>query len=260
MNFSKLRARRMSNLDSGRSTPNSRAQVFATTHWSVVLQAGQEETAAGVAALEKLCRTYWFPLFAFIRRLGYAEADAKDLTQQFFAQLLARRDFQTVDARKGRFRTFLLAALRHFLSNQRDHAQAAKRGGGHVIISLDSLPPEQFQRWEPATDLSPDKVFDQRWAVTVLAEAVQRLHAEMAADGKAAQFELLKAFLTRDPEAGEYTAIAMSLNSCSQTVAVTVHRLRQRYRELVRAEIAGTVSSPLEVEEEMRDLFAALQT
>jgi len=250
----------MSNPNTDPAAPQYPAQVFATTHWSVVLQAGQEETAAGFAALEKLCRTYWFPLFAFIRRLGYAEADAKDLTQQFFAQLLARRDFQKMDARKGKFRTFLLAALRHFLSNQRDHAQAAKRGGGCVIISLDGLPPEQFQRWEPASDLSPDKLFDQRWAVTVLAEAVQWLREEMATDGKVAQFELLKSFLTQDPAAGEYTAVARRLNSSSQTVAVTVHRLRQRYRELVRAEIAGTVSSPLEVEEEMRDLFAALQS
>ncbi|MBE0540500.1 MAG: sigma-70 family RNA polymerase sigma factor [Verrucomicrobia bacterium] len=250
----------MSNLDPGNSAPNSRAQVFATTHWSVVLQAGQEETAAGFAALEKLCRTYWFPLFAFIRRLGYAEADAKDLTQQFFGQLLARRDFQSVDARKGKFRTFLLAALRNFLANQRDHAQAVKRGGGRIIISLDSLAPEEFQRWEPASDLSPDILFDQRWAVTLLAEAVQRLREEMEAHGKSAQFEALKSFLTQDPEAGEYAAVATRLNSSSQTVAVTVHRLRQRYRELVRAEIARTVSSPLEVEEEMRELFAALQS
>lgn len=232
--------------------------VFATTHWSVVLQAGEERTAQGQAALETLCRTYWFPLFAFLRRKGHTEADAKDLTQQFFALLLERRDFQTVDARKGKFRTFLLTSLMHFLSNERDRAQAAKRGGGKIIISLDAIPPEQFQRYEPATELSPDKLFDQRWAMALLETAVARLQAEMAAAGKADVFEQLKVFLTTEPREGQYAAVATRLGCASASVAVMVHRLRQRYRELVRAEVANTVSSPLEVEEEMRHLSAAL--
>lgn len=232
--------------------------TFATTHWSVVLQAGEERTAQGQAALETLCRTYWFPLFAFLRRKGHTEADAKDLTQQFFALLLERRDFQTVDARKGKFRTFLLTSLTHFLSNERDRAQAAKRGGGKIIISLDALPPEQFQRYEPATDLAPDKLFDQRWAMALLETAVARLQAEMATAGKADVFEQLKVFLTTEPREGEYAAAATRLGCASASVAVMVHRLRQRYRELVRAEVANTVSSPLEVEEEMRHLSAAL--
>jgi RNA polymerase sigma-70 factor (ECF subfamily) len=229
-----------------------RNPIFATTHWSVVLKAGAAGSSESAAALERLCRTYWFPLFAFLRRKGYPEEDAKDLTQQFFTRLLERKDFQTMDARKGKFRTFLLASLTHFLSNERDYQQAAKRGGGRIIISLESIPLEQFQRIEPATNLSPDKLFDQRWALTLLETAVSRLEAEMTAAGKASVFQQLKNFLTTEPRAGEYAALAEQLACNSQTIAVSVHRLRQRYRELVRAEVADTVSSPTEVEEEMR--------
>jgi len=232
--------------------------VFATTHWSVVLQAGESQSSQGTAALEELCRTYWYPLYAFIRRQGRTEEDAKDLTQQFFARLLERKDFQNVEARKGKFRTFLLAALSHFLSNERDYAQAAKRGGGKTIISLDEMTPDQLRRFEPASNLSPDKLFDQRWAMTLLEHAVARLREENSAAGKARPFELLKTFLTNEPGENEYANVAERLGSTTQSVAVAVHRLRQRYRELVRAEVAHTVSSPLEVDEEMRHLYAAL--
>ncbi len=221
-------------------------------------KAGAEGSAESVHALEKLCHTYWFPLFAYLRRKGFTEADGKDLTQQFFARLLERKDFQTVDARKGRFRTFLLAALGHFLSNERDFAHAAKRGGGRPVLSLEAMATEEWQRFEPATALSPDKLFDQRWAMTLLANAVARLRAEMVAAEKLSQFEVLKTFLTNEPAPGEYAQVAQRLEVSSQAVAVSVHRLRQRYRELVRAEVADTVSGPLEVEEEMRHLFAAL--
>lgn len=235
-----------------------RSPVFLTTHWSVVLKAGDEHSAEGREALEKLCRTYWFPLFAFLRRKGYDEETAKDLTQGFFARLLERKDLQAVDARKGKFRTFLLASLTHFLANEHDRAIAAKRGGGRVIISLDEIPPEQFQQFEPATHLSADKLFDQRWAMALLEQAVARLRAEMDSTGKSAQFERLKMFLTADPSDGEYHHAAQQLGSTSQSVAVMVHRLRQRYRELVRAEVADTVASPADVDEEMRHLYAAL--
>ena len=232
--------------------------MFATTHWSVVLQAGDGRSSQSSAALEKLCRTYWFPLYAFLRRKGHVEADAKDLTQAFFETLLERKDFQTVNRSKGRFRTFLLVSLNHFLSNERDHARAAKRGGGRTILSLDAIPPEQFHRYEPASDLSPDKLFDQRWAMTLLEEAVARLESEMATDGKLRQFGTLKMFLTNEPRDGEYALAAKQLGTTNQSVAVAVHRLRQRYREIVRAEVANTVSSPTEVDEEMRHLYAAL--
>lgn len=248
----------MTDSDTGNASSGTRNPVFATTHWSVVLKAGEDISPAGTVALEKLCRTYWFPLFAFLRRKGHPEEDAKDLTQQFFTRLLERKDFQTLDARKGKFRTFLLASLTHFLANERDHAQAAKRGGGRIPISLDAISPEQFQRLEPATNLSPDKLFDQRWAMTLLEEAVGRLRAEMVRADKGVQFEQTKSFLTDDPRDGDYATVAERLGVPSQSVAVLVHRLRQRYRELVRAEVANTVSSPTEVAEEMRHLYAAL--
>jgi DNA-directed RNA polymerase specialized sigma24 family protein len=233
--------------------------VFATTHWSVVLQTGDSESPQSMVALEKLCRAYWFPLYAFIRRKGHSEEDAKDLTQQFFARLLERRDFRTVDARKGKFRTFLLAALTHFLSNERDRVMAAKRGGGRTIISLDEMNAEQFSRFEPASDVSPDKLFDWRWAMTLLAQAVVKLRAEMTEAGKLDVFEELKSFLTNDAPDGEYAKVAQRLGGNNQSVALQVHRMRQRYRELVRGEVAHTVSSPTEVDEEMRHLLAALQ-
>jgi len=244
----------------GRKPEPAPSGVFATTHWSVVLQAGEAHSSQSATALEKLCRTYWCPLYAFIRRQGRTDEDAKDLTQQFFSQLLERRDFQNVDARKGKFRTFLLASLMHFLSNERDYNRAAKRGGGKLALSLDTFTAEQFHRMEPASDLSPDKLFDQRWAITLLEEAVSQLRVEMLVAGKTAQFEELKTFLTNEPGDGEYLAVGRRLECSSQSVAVMVHRMRQRYRELVRAEVAHTVSSPLEVEEEMRHLYAALNT
>jgi len=236
----------------------ARRTVFATTHWSVVLQAGMRDSSQGAAALEKLCQTYWYPLFSFIRRQGRTVEDAKDLTQQFFARLLERKDFETVDSRKGKFRTFLLAALTHFLSNERDYVQAAKRGGGRIIVSLDTIAAEQLRGLEPASNLSPDKLFDQRWAMALLEQAVTHLREEMSVDGKAGQFEQLKTFLTNEPREGEYAAVAARLGTTNHSLAVSVHRLRQRYRELVRAEVANTVSSPTEVEDEMRHLYAAL--
>lgn len=248
----------MSHSDCDFPAPKSPAHVFATTHWSVVLQAGENHSPQGRAALERLCRTYWLPLYAFLRRQGQSEEDAQDLTQEFFAALLARGDFQTVDARKGKFRTFLLAALTHFLANQRDRARAAKRGGGQPVLSLDTITAEQWQGLEPATTLAPDQLFDQRWAITLLGEALTRLREEMVAAGKARQFDELKSFLTQEPAAGEYAAVAERLGSNAKSLAVTVHRLRLRYRELVRAEVAKTVSSPLEIEEEIRHLSAAL--
>jgi RNA polymerase sigma-70 factor (ECF subfamily) len=248
----------MTDPDQLNPVPAGRNSFFSTTHWSVVLQAGSEHLGESSSALEKLCRTYWFPLFAFLRRKGRSEEDAKDLTQQFFSRLLERRDFQTVDARKGKFRTFLLTSLTHFLSNERERAQAAKRGGGKTIFSLDGLTPDQLRRYEPASDLTPDKLFDQRWALTLLETAVAQLQAELAVAGKGEQFVELKTFLTNEPRDGEYAILAKRLGGTGQAIAVTVHRMRQRYRELVRAEVASTVSSPTEVEEEMRHLCAAL--
>lgn len=228
---------------------------FQTTHWSVVLLAGQEQSSGRAAALEKLCRAYWHPIYAFARRKGCGEEDAKDLTQQFFSRLLERNDFAGVDPQKGKFRTFLLTSFTHFLSNEYDRANALKRGGGKTIFSLDELLSDPLNKFEPAGDCSPANQFDQRWATTVLERALNQLKAEMSAAGKAGQFELLKTSLTADAGEGGHEGLAQKLGVAGASVAVMVHRLRQRYRELVRAEVAQTVSSPTELEEEMRHLF-----
>jgi DNA-directed RNA polymerase specialized sigma24 family protein len=231
---------------------------FATTHWSVVMLAGEGVSPQSSAALERLCRTYWYPLYSFIRRKGYREQDAEDLTQQFFTTLLERRDFDRVAPHKGKFRTFLLTSLTHFLSNERDRAQAVKRGSGQALISLDELRANPGYRDEPACDLAPDKLFDLRWATTVLKQALEQLRADSTRAGKGEQFDQLKKYLTDEPAAGEYAALAASLGMTSQSLAVAVHRLRVRYREFVRAEVLQTVSSPLELEEELRHLYAVL--
>jgi len=232
---------------------------FHTTHWSVVLEAGKSVSPQSSEALEKLCRTYWPPLYAFVRRKGYPEEDAKDLTQQFFARLLERHDLETVHPCKGKFRTFLLAALTHFLSNERDRSLAAKRGGGQRLISLSELEPEQYSPLGPDGQMSPDKLFDLRWALIILEQALGRLRAGLSAEGKAAQFDELKKYLTEEPGAGEYSAVAQHLAMSVSAVAVAVHRLRAKYRELVRAEVAQTLANPLDLEEEMRHLYAVLE-
>lgn len=247
----------MQDPESSTNAPKT-ASEFQTTHWSVVLLAGQETSSQCPAALEKLCRAYWHPIYAFARRKGSGEEDAKDLTQQFFSRLLERNDFAGLDPQRGKFRTFLLAAFTHFLANEYDRASAQKRGGGKIIFSLDELLADQFQKFEPAGDCSPANLFDQRWALAVLEQAFSQLKAEMSTAGKAGQFDLLKNFLTAEAGEGEYVAVAQKLGVAAPSVAVLVHRLRQRYRELVRAAVAQTVSSPTELEEEMRHLFQML--
>lgn len=234
------------------------ARQFNTTHWSIVLLAGKEESGHSAEALEKLCRMYWPPLYSFIRRRGYGPEDAQDLTQKFFALLLERKDFGAADPRKGKFRTYLLSALTHFLSNERDWAKAAKRGGGEQIISLDALQLEQGYSAEPAISGSPDKAFDARWAATVLDKALQDLHKEMKGAGKTEFFEQVKIYLTNEPGPGDYPALAARFHMSNQALAVAVHRLRHRYRELVREEVSQTVSTAFEVDEEMRHLYQAL--
>lgn len=235
------------------STP---AGQFTTTRWSVVLLAGQAVSSESQAALERLCRAYWQPVCAFARRRGRSEEDAKDLTQQFFASLLERKDFSGLDPRKGKFRTFLLSAFTHFLANEYDRATALKRGGGRVILSLDQFPPDELP--SAAQDVSPTALYDLRWAQTIVQTALKALTAEMSKTGKEAQFGALKHFLTTNAEAGEYAAVAEKIGVPGSSVPVMVHRLRQRFRELVREEVAQTVSSPIELEEEMRYLLAVL--
>ncbi len=220
--------------------------------------AGRAISPESEAALEKLCRAYWQPVCVFARRKGWNEEDAKDLTQQFFASLLERRDFSGLDPRKGKFRTFLLSAFTHFLANEYDRASALKRGGGQTILSLNQFAPDELGSACPVSDVAPDTLYDVRWAQTILQAALRQLRQEMSEANKQRQFEALKQFLTANAAKGDYALIAPKLGIEAAAAPVMVHRLRQRYRELVRAEVAQTVSTPLELEEEMRYLFAVL--
>ena len=239
------------------ASPPVRGQWFTTTHWSVVRAAG-ETSSASHAALEQLCRVYWPPLYAYIRRQGYPVHDAQDLVQGFFALLLEKNFVGMADREKGKFRSFLLTALNRFLNGERDRTNAAKRGGGKVLISLDEQTGEGLLVLEPASDSTPEKEFEKNWAITLLRQALARLREESLAAGKAAVFDQLKPFLEGEARSGQYAAAAARLRMSVNGVAVTVHRLRQRYRELVRAEIANTVAGPEELEDELQHLFAAL--
>jgi RNA polymerase sigma factor (sigma-70 family) len=244
--------------DQDTGSPLDKAQWFTTTHWSVVLMAGRGPEPAADAALERLCRTYWYPLYAYVRRRGHGPEDAQDLTQEFFARLLERNYLGDVGPEKGKFRSFLLAALNHFLANEYDRAKALKRGGGQAPISLDAETAEGMFVLEPASDLTPEKIYEKRWAATLLDQAFSRLREEYTRAGKEDLFSELKAFLTEGAASGDYAPVAVRLRIAAGAVAVAVHRLRQRYRELVRSEVADTVANPTEMEAEMRYLFAVL--
>jgi DNA-directed RNA polymerase specialized sigma24 family protein len=227
---------------------------FTATHWSVVVQAA----AGSGPALETLCRTYWYPLYAYVRRRGHEVEDAEDLTQAFFARLLEKNSLVRVDREKGRFRSFLLMALNRFLINDWHQARTAKRGGGACPIPLEGGAAERRYRLEPASTETPETVYERRWVLAVLDQALVRLRQECEADGKGALFDGLKEFMSRDPDRGEYGAAAARLGMTGEAVAVAAHRLRRRYGELVRQEIAHTVSGPAELEEEMRWVFSTL--
>jgi len=238
--------------------PQTNAQWFATTHWSVVLLAGLSPSAQSAAALDQLCLAYWRPLYFYVRRQGYDEHEAKDLTQEFFARLLEKSVLSTVERGRGRFRYFLQTALKHFLANEWNRSQRQKRGGGSVVFSLDAQPEEDRYRLEPAENTSADKLFDRRWAQTVFERVLERLRAEHEARGKSVRFEELQAFLIDDPDAARYLEIAGRLGMTEGAVKSAVHRLRQRARELFREEIAHTVVTAEEIDDEIRHLFAAL--
>jgi RNA polymerase sigma-70 factor (ECF subfamily) len=245
------------NLEQGnRSAPEGPAQ-FRTTHWSVVLQAGKAEESASADALEHLCRGYWHPIYAFVRRRGCSPEEAQDLVQGFFAALLRRKGLERVDPAKGRFRSFLLASVTHYLANERQRERGQKRGGGCEMISLDASDKEERYLVEPAHDLTPERLFEQRWAHLVLERVVARLQAELAAAGHAERFDRLKPFLSDDPEGVSYAEAAASLSLSVGAVTSMIHRMRLRYRELFRDEIAQTVADPSEVDDEIRHLIAA---
>ena len=232
--------------------------AFVTTHWSVVMAAGRNDTVRARDALARLCQTYWHPLYAYVRRLGHSPPDAQDLTQEFFARLLAKNYLADADESRGRFRSFLLAALKHFLANEWDKASAQKRGGGQMVIPIDFNAAETSCHFEPADNLTAERIYERRWALTLLDQVLRRLRAEHVRDGKEKLFEQLKSTLTEASRTVAYAEIARRLDTTEGAVKVAVHRLRQRYREVLRAEIAETVASPGEVEDELRNLFAAL--
>ena len=231
---------------------------FATTHWSVVLTAKHGDGLTAQAALERLCQTYWPPLYAYIRREGYRPAEAEDLTQEFFARLLAKDYLQHLRHQEGKFRSFLLTFLKHFLADERDKAGAQKRGGDRQFISLDDTSEEERFLAGQAAALSPDQLFERRWAQAVMERALSRLREEYAASGKAELFEQLKEIQPGEHGELSYEEIGARFGLARGTIASAVHRLRRRHRELLRDEIAQTVSRPQEIDDEIRSLLAAL--
>jgi RNA polymerase sigma factor (sigma-70 family) len=231
---------------------------FKTTHWSVVLEAATTNSASAAAALEKLCQTYWYPLYCCVRSSGHDAEEAKDLTQEFFARLLEKNWLVRADVNRGRFRSFLLGAMKHFLANEWRRATTAKRGGGRPIVSLEDTA-EALYATEPASDLPPDKLYERKWALQLFERALGRLRADYAAAAKLTAYEALRHFLSNEPGEGEYAQLGARLGMTQPAISSAVHRLRQRYRDLVRDEIAQTVTGPAELEGEMRSLLAALE-
>jgi RNA polymerase sigma-70 factor (ECF subfamily) len=238
--------------------PNATGAVFATTHWTAVLAAGRGGSHQADLALEELCRTYWYPLYAYVRRQGNSREDAEDLTQGFFARLLEKNYLEGVTSDKGKFRAFLLIAVKRFLANEWDRANRQKRGGGILPLSLDWQDADTRYQIDPADNLSPDKLYDRAWALVVLERVITRLRDESADDGKNELYEQLKPFLMMGKGEHPYAKAAEDLKMTEGAVRVAVHRLRHRYRELLRQEITQTLSDPSHAEEEMQALFSAL--
>jgi len=234
-------------------------RIFATTHWSVVLAAGEDGSESAGKALETLCRAYWYPIYVYVRRKGYAAEDAQDLTQEFFAQLIAKGHLRLADHKKGKFRTFLLAMLDHFVAREWSRAHRQKRGGQFTFVSIDQSPEERYQL-EPSDSDTPEKKFLREWALTTLKCTMDTLEKECAATAKGDLFREVKSLLSGERERGDggYAGISQRLGMAEGAVRVAVHRLRRRYGEILREQIAETVGGPQEVDEEMACLLAAL--
>ena len=235
---------------------NGRRGGFETTHWSVILSARAPANTAAMAAWEKLAATYWFPVYAHVRRRVSCPEQAKDLVQEFFTMLIRRESLANVAPEKGRFRSFLLTSLKYFLSDQFDRASAAKRGGGQITISFDAMEAEERCQHEPFADDAPDKQFDRRWAAALIGRALDCLQAEQVEAGRQDQFERLKEFLAREVEPGEYEAVATQLGLNTNAVAVIVHRLRLRLRDLALNEALKITTTLADAEDELRALFS----
>jgi len=233
---------------------------FATTHWSVVLRAGQgEQVEDTTAALGRLYQTYWYPLYAYVRRQGHDPQTAEDLVQEVFLALLDKNQLASVGPEKGRFRSYLLAAVNHLLANEWHKRHRQKRGGGQALVALDALAAEERYRLEPADDRAPDRLFERRWALALLDAVFARLRAEWQEAGKGPTFESLGVFLSGDSESPGYASVGAELGWSEGATRVAVHRLRQQYRDLLREEIAQTIANPAEAEDELRHLLAVLR-
>jgi RNA polymerase sigma factor (sigma-70 family) len=248
----------MLELDRESGDAKGRSGIFATTHWSVVLLAGGASTAAD-AALEHLCRTYWYPLYAYVRRQGHSVDDAQDLAQSFFARLLERKYLRLADRNQGRFRTFLLTSLKHFLINDWKMENREKRGGGQKARSLDEEMAESRFATEPAIAQPADTLYDRGWAAVLLERALAALRAEFEQSGKLDLFERFKVCVLAEQSDLSYAKLALDLGMKENAVRVASHRLRQRYGELLRVEVAQTVSTPAEVNEELRYLVSVIR-
>jgi len=222
--------------------------------------AGDKERAGSADALSSLCQLYWYPLYAFVRRQGHKPEDAADLTQGFFTRFLERNDVAAARQERGRFRSYLLACMKHYLANEWDRTRAQKRGGGKSPVSIDAMVAEERYGLEPGHDLTPEKLFDRRWALTLLDRVLTDLRHDLSGKGKRHVFEQLKPFITNDGEADERRRAAEALKMSEGAFNVALHRLRKRYRELLRKHIADTVRDEKDVDDEIRDLFAALGT
>ena len=233
-------------------------RVFATTHWSIVLSAGRKESGESGKALASLCQAYWYPLYAYVRRRGYSAHEAQDLTQEFFLHLLERESIQVADPERGKFRSFLLASLQNFLANEWRRGQAEKRGGGTPVISLDLHAGEDRYGLEPADTVTPERIFERRWALTLLDMALTRLQEEFTSSGKKELFDELKEHLGSGASGTPYAVVAERLGMTEGAVKVASHRLRRRCREILRGAIAETVADPADIDEELQQLFAAI--
>lgn len=240
------------------SSQNRPQPVFATTRWSVVLAAGHGDTTHAHDALAHLCQIYWYPLYAYARRRGCTPHDAQDLTQEFFARLLEGNWVARADRERGRFRTFLLTAMKHFMANEWNKAHTQKRGGNNPILSLNDDTAEERYRLEPVDKSTPESLYERGWALALLNDVLVRLEQEYGREGKKEWMEAMRPALTADRDSIAYDEIAGKLGMTETAARVAVHRLRQRYRRLIRTEVASTVASEAEVDEEMSHLFRVL--
>ena len=236
-----------------------RRGTFPTTRITLIHAARGESGPLAHEALSELCTAYWYPIYAYVRRLGHSHDEAEDLTQGFFARVLEKQYLRDFDRERGRFRSFLLGSLKHFIANERDAARTQKRGGGRAPLPLDEVLQAQHRYNLEAGDLTPDRIFERQWALTVLTRVQHTLGEEAMQQGKQAQFERLKGLLVGDDTGVGYRTLAGELNTTEGALKVAVHRLRQRFRELLREEVAHTVTDPRDVGGELRDLIAALR-